>query len=137
MDLNEGFVLMRHDGPGHVTISDRRPTLRGLGLYHGKAGNGISVEFNVKIGPVTILGCTQTADGRLKLLVAEGESLPGPILQIGKTNSRLRFAIQPDAFVDRWCAEGPTHHVALGVGRQANAIQKVGALLGLETVRLC
>ncbi len=136
MDLAEGFMLMGHDGPGHVAISDRRPTLRGLGLYHGKAGCGVSVEFSVKTGPITILGCTQTADGRLKLLVAEGESLPGEILHIGNTNSRLRFALPPDEFVDRWCREGPTHHVALGVGHHAPTIEKVGRLLGLETVVL-
>jgi L-arabinose isomerase len=134
MDLAEGFVLMGHDGPGHVAISDHRPILRGLGLYHGKAGSGISVEFSVKTGPITILGLTQTADGRLKLLAAEGESLPGEILRIGNTNSRLRFALPPDEFVDRWCLEGPTHHVALGIGHQAGTIEKVGRLLGLETV---
>ena len=134
MDLAEGFVLMGHDGPGHIAISDRRPILRSLGLYHGKAGHGVSVEFNVKTGPVTILGCTQTADGRLKLLVAEGESLPGEILRIGNTNSRLRFALPPDELVDRWCREGPTHHVSLGVGHHARTLEKVGQLLGLDTV---
>jgi len=134
MDLAEGFVLMGHDGPGHVAISDRKPMLRGLGLYHGKAGRGVSVEFAVKTGPVTILGVTQTADGRLKLLAAEGESLPGEILRIGNTNSRLRFALPPDRFIDRWCQEGPTHHVALGVGHEAATLEKVGRLLGLETV---
>ena len=65
MDLAEGFVLMGHDGPGHVAISDRRPRLRGLGLLHGKAGHGLSVEFSVKTGPITSLGLTLTADGRL------------------------------------------------------------------------
>ncbi len=134
MDLAEGFMLMGHDGPGHIAISDRRPILRGLGLYHGKAGHGVSVEFAVKTGPVTILGVTQTADGRLKLLVAEGESLPGEVLRIGNTNSRLRFALPPDEFMDHWCQEGPTHHVALGLGHEAAALQKVGRLLGLETV---
>jgi L-arabinose isomerase len=134
MDLTQGFALMGHDGPGHLAISDRRPILRGLGLYHGKAGQGLSVEFSVKTGPVTILGLTQTADGRLKLLVAEGECIPGEILRIGNTNSRLRFALPPDEFVDRWCREGPTHHVALGIGHQAEALTRVGLLLGLETV---
>ena len=58
--------------------------LRGLGLFHGKAGHGLSVEFSVKTGPVTILGLTQTADGRLKLLAAEGESLPARSCVIGQ-----------------------------------------------------
>ncbi|HWR50877.1 MAG TPA: L-fucose/L-arabinose isomerase family protein [Bryobacteraceae bacterium] len=131
MDFREGFVLMGHDGPGHLAISDEKPILRGLGLYHGKRGCGVSVEFKVRRGPVTILGMTQTAGGSLKMIAAEGESLPGPILQIGNTNSRLRFKLPPGEFVNRWCAEGPTHHCALGVGRQLGELEKLGSLLGL------
>jgi L-arabinose isomerase len=134
MDFNEDFILMGHDGPGHIQISADKPVLRGLGLYHGKRGYGISVEFNVKTGPVTILGMTQTADGRLKMLVAEGESLPGPRLEIGNTNSRLKFALDPAEFMNRWCEQGPTHHCALGVGRQRRKIEKVARLLDLELV---
>src|SRR3712207_6169629 len=125
---------MGHDGPGHVAISDRKPILRGLGLYHGKAGFGVSVEFNVKTGPITILGVTQTRDGRLKLLAAEGESLPGPILRIGNTNSRLRFSLPPAAFMDAWCQQGPTHHCALGIGHRMSVLSKVGRLLDLEFI---
>lgn len=136
MDFVEKFILMGHDGPGHVTISEEKPKLRGLGLYHGKRGYGISVEFKVRTGPITILGTTQTAEGRLKFLVAEGESLPGSTFKIGNTNSRLRFGIEPAEFMDRWCAEGPTHHVGLGVGHVAEKIKKVARLLGLEVVQI-
>ncbi len=132
MDFDEDFILMGHDGPGHVTISDQRPILRGLGLYHGKAGQGVSVEFNVKTGPITILGMTQTCDGRFKLLAAEGESIPGPTLRIGNTNSRLRFGLGPAEFMDAWCEQAPTHHVALGVGHQVQVIRKVARILGVE-----
>lgn len=132
MDFNENFVLMGHDGPGHVAISAERPVLRGLGLFHGKRGYGLSVEFNVRLGPITILGVTQTAQGRLKLLAAEGESIPGPRMEIGNTNSRLRFALDPATFMDRWCEHGPTHHVALGVGHQIGRIRKLARLLNLE-----
>lgn len=137
MDFRESFVLMGHDGPGHLAISDRKPVLRGLGLYHGKAGFGVSVEFNVKRGPVTILAVTQTEDGMLKLLAAEGESLPGPILKIGNTNSRIRFPLSPGDFVTAWCHEGPTHHCALGVGHVAGKVEKLAYLLGLAFVRVC
>ncbi len=132
MDFNDDFILMGHDGPGHVAIAEGKPTLRGLGLYHGKRGYGLSVEFKVKTGPITILGMTQTADGRLKLLAAEGESLPGDTLQIGNTNSRLKFNLDPAAFMDRWCEHGPTHHCALGVGHQLGRIKKLARLLNLE-----
>jgi L-arabinose isomerase len=88
--------------------------------------------MKVRLGPVTILGVSQTADGNLKLIAAEGESIPGPTFQIGNTNSRIRFAAGPTAFFDEWCAEGPTHHVALGVGHQLSRIRKAADLLGVE-----
>lgn len=136
MDFEDNFLLMGHDGPGHITISDRKPILRGLGLYHGKAGYGVSVEFSVKTGPITIFAVTQTCDGRLKMLAAEGESISGPTLQIGNTNSRLRFSLPPAAFMNAWCEQGPTHHCALGVGHKAGTLRKTARLLGLEFVQV-
>jgi L-arabinose isomerase len=132
LDFDDEFVLMGHDGPGHLAIAEGRPVARALKLYHGKAGAGLSIEMKVRLGPVTILGVTQTAEGRLKLIAAEGESIAGPTFRIGNTNSRIRFAAAPTAFFDAWCAEGPTHHVALGVGHQVARLRKVGDLLGLE-----
>lgn len=132
MDFADDFVLMGHDGPGHIAISDRKPALRGLGLFHGKSGYGVSVEFNVKTGPITILACTQTRDGRLKFLAAEGESIPGPTLQIGNTNSRIRFGLPPAGFLDAWCGHAPTHHCALGVGHRLAVLDKFARLTGLE-----
>jgi len=132
LDFDDEFVLMGHDGPGHLAIAEGRPVARALKLYHGKAGAGLSIEMNVRLGPVTILGVTQTVNGRLKLIAAEGESIAGPTFGIGNTNSRIRFASGPAAFFDAWCARGPTHHVALGVGRQISRIRKVADLLGLE-----
>lgn len=137
MDFRAGIVLMGHDGPGHLAITDSRPVLRGLGLYHGKRGRGVSVEFSVKSGPVTLLAMTQTAEGRLKMITAEGESEAGPILRIGNTNSRLRFPLAPAAFLNQWCAEGPTHHCALGTGHNHSAIAKAGELLGIPAVKVC
>jgi L-arabinose isomerase len=136
MDFVDQFLLMGHDGPFHLAIADGKPALRGLGLYHGKRGQGISVEARVKTGPVTILGLTQTRKGNLRMLVSEGESIPGPILRIGNTNSRIRFPVGPAEFMNAWCTEGPTHHCALGVGHVADEIEKVARLLGLEIVRI-
>jgi L-arabinose isomerase len=137
MDFRDNFVLMGHDGPGHLAISERKPVLRGLGLYHGNRGYGVSVEFNVKTGPITLLAMTQTAEGSLKMLSAEGESIPGPILKIGNTNSRLRFPLGPREFVNQWCQQGPTHHCALGVGHLKDAIAKLSQLLGVPVVEIC
>jgi L-arabinose isomerase len=132
LDFEEGFVLMGHDGPGHLAIAEGRPVARALKLYHGKAGAGLSIEMKVRLGPVTILGVTQTFGGRLKLVAAEGESIAGPTFGIGNTNSRIRFPSGPTAFFDAWCAQGPTHHLALGVGHQLSRVRKVADLLELE-----
>jgi L-arabinose isomerase len=85
---------------------------------------------------VTILTLTQTADGRLKLLTAEGESLPGPTLRVGNTTSRIAFPLPPAEFINRWCGHGPTHHCALGVGHHAARVAKVARLLGLEVAHV-
>ena len=137
MDWNDDVVLMGHDGPGHIAIAQGKTKVRPLSVYHGKVGRGLSVEMSVKHGPVTLLSVVETGDGRLKLLVAEGESVPGPILEIGNTNSRYRFPIGARRFMNDWNAHGPAHHCAVGVGHIAGKIDKLGRLLGIETARVC
>ncbi|MGO9228237.1 MAG: arabinose isomerase [Bryobacteraceae bacterium] len=136
-DFQDDVVLMGHDGPGHVAIADGKTKVRPLGAFHGKVGRGLSVEMSVKHGPVTLLSVAEAAEGRLKLVVAEAESVPGPILEIGNTNSRYRFAIGARRFIEEWSAQGPAHHCAAGVGHIASRIQKLGALLGIDTLRVC
>jgi L-arabinose isomerase len=137
MDFKDDVVLMGHDGPGHIKIAEGRTKVRPLQVYHGKVGRGVSVEMAVKHGPVTLLSIIETAGGRLGLLCAEAESVPGPIMEIGNTNSRYRFPCGAREFVNRWNAHGPAHHCAVGVGHIADKIEKLGQLLGLETVRVC
>ncbi len=137
LDFREDVVLMGHDGPGHLRIAQGKPKVRPLGVYHGKVGRGLSVEMSVKHGPVTLLSVVETAEGKLKFLAAEGESVPGPILEIGNTNSRYSFPIGARRFVNEWNAQGPAHHCAIGLGHIANRIGKLGALLKMETVTIC
>lgn len=137
MDFKDDVVLMGHDGPGHIAIAEGKTKVRPLQVYHGKVGRGLSVEMSVRHGPVTLLAVVQTVDGRLKLLTAEAESVAGPILEIGNTNSRYRFSIGARQFVNAWNAQGPAHHCAVGVGHIAGKIDKLGKLLRLETVRIC
>ena len=137
MDWKEDVVLMGHDGPGHIAIAQGKTKVRPLSVFHGKVGRGLSVEMSVKHGPVTLLSVVETAGGGLKLLVAEGESVPGPILEIGNTNSRYKFSIGARRFTNDWNAQGPAHHCAVGVGKLAGKIEKFGRLLGIETVRVC
>ncbi len=135
-DYADDVVLMGHDGPGHLGIAEGKIRVRPLQIYHGKVGRGLSVEMSVKHGPVTLLSVVEDR-GRVKLLTAEAESVPGPILNIGNTNSRYRFPIGVRQFMDAWNAQGPAHHCAVGVGHLAGKIAKFGALLGIETIRIC
>jgi L-arabinose isomerase len=134
LDFVRGSVLVGHDGPHHLNIADGKPVLRSLGVYHGKPGSGAGVEFKIKEGPLTMLSVTVNAQGRIKFVIAEGESLQGEIPPTGNTNSHGYF--QPDlrTFLRRWVAEGPTHHFALGIGHHGETIRKVAGALGIEAV---
>ncbi len=63
--------------------------------------------------------------------------MPGPILKIGNTNSRYRFATGARRFVTEWSARGPAHHCAIGVGHIASKLEKLAHLLNLEMARVC
>jgi len=134
VDFKEGFVLVGHDGPHHLNIADGKPVLRSLVKYHGKPGHGASVEFKLKEGPITMLSVGVTAQGKFKFIVAEGESVRGPIPATGNTNTRGFFRPDVRTFLKRWVAEGPTHHFALGLGHRAQALRRIGEALGIETV---
>ncbi|MGI6544796.1 MAG: arabinose isomerase [Limnochordia bacterium] len=134
LDFRDDIVLVGHDGPAHIRISNERPILRGLSVYHGKRGHGLSVEFKVAEGPVTLLGLTQTHEGRFKFVAATGASVPGEIPQTGNTNTRVSFAVSVAEFVERWTMEGPTHHFALGVGNALSVLRKVARALDIELV---
>ncbi|MDR1131989.1 MAG: L-fucose/L-arabinose isomerase family protein [Oscillospiraceae bacterium] len=131
-DYLSGTILMGHDGPFHIAIAEGKPILRGLGVYHGKQGSGVSVEAKVRTGPVTNLSVTQSGDGRLKFLITEAESVPGEIMTIGNTQTPVRFKKDPDAYMDEWFAHAPTHHFAMSVGHNAGVLEKAALLLGVD-----
>ncbi|WP_200215085.1 L-fucose/L-arabinose isomerase family protein [Micromonospora coerulea] len=132
LNFFDNVVEMGHDGPAHLAISEGKPLLRGLGVYHGKRGWGVSVEFDVKHGPVTAFGVGQTRDGRYTFLASEGTVVAGPLLQIGNTTSRVDFGCDPGEWTDAWSASGVGHHWALGTGHQVAELRAVAELLDVE-----
>ncbi|MER5326734.1 L-fucose/L-arabinose isomerase family protein [Streptosporangium roseum] len=136
LDFARGHVEMGHDGPAHLAISSKRPLLRGLGVYHGKRGWGVSVEFDVTHGPVTAFGLLHRPDGRFGFVVSEGEVVDGPLLRIGNTTSRVDFGCDPGEWTDAWSATGISHHWALGTGHRAAELRAVADLLGADLIEV-
>jgi len=137
MDYNDDVVLMGHDGPGHIKIGEGKTKVRPLQVYHGKVGKGLSVEMTVKHGPVTLLSVVETVEGKLSFVCAEGESVAGPILEIGNTNSRYRFKTGARRFVESWNSYGSAHHCAVGIGNVTSRIKKLGMLLDVDVFVIC
>lgn len=135
-DYEEGTILLGHDGPFHLAIANGKPLLRGLGVYHGKQGTGVSVEAKVKSGEITNLGCTQTADGKLKFIITEAMATPAQIMTIGNTQTHVKFKKDPDSYMDEWFAESPTHHFAMSVGHNGRLFEKISDLLEVKCVTL-
>ena len=136
MDFTDDVIVLGHDGPAHFLLGEEKARLVPLPVYHGKPGKGLSIQMSVKHGPVTLLSVVEGRDG-ISFLLAEGESVPGPVLNIGNINSRYRFPLPAREFIDRWSKAGPSHHCAIGVGHVAGAIRKYAALLGIPVTVVC
>jgi L-arabinose isomerase len=136
IDFENDIVMWGHDGPAHFSIAEEKVKLVPLSVYHGKPGKGLSIEMRVKNGPVTLFALVQSGDRKLKFLVAEGETVPGPIFEIGNTNSRYKFPISAKQFMNDWCMAGPAHHCAIGVGHIATKIAKLAAIYDIEIMNI-
>ena len=132
IDFKQDTVLVGHDGPHHLNIANRQPVIRSLKKYHGKPGKGASVEFNIKEGPMTMLSIGVGPNGKFRFVVAEGESIAGPVPPTGNTNTHGKFAPDVRTFLKNWLKAGPTHHFALGIGHHAGTLEKIADILGIE-----
>ncbi|MEW4923863.1 L-fucose/L-arabinose isomerase family protein [Algibacter sp. 2305UL17-15] len=137
MDFEDEVILLGHDGPAHFKIADGKVGLVPLPVYHGKPGKGLSIQMKVANGPVTMLSVCQNGQGEVFFLVAEGESVSGPTLNIGNTNSRYKFPLSIRDFIDQWSLAGPSHHCAIGMGHQASQLKKIADLLNIKCIVIC
>jgi L-arabinose isomerase len=137
MDFDDNFILMGHDGPGNINVCEGQPRLQHLDVHHGKSGHGLGIDFEVKQGPVTLLNLTQFGvDKSFKLVYTIAEVIPGETLNIGNPNCRVRVSLPIHEFMDRWCQQGPSHHVALGIGDHSEAIETFAEAMKFKMVRI-
>ena len=137
MDFDENFILFGHDGPCNINMADGKPKLQHLEIHHGKSGHGLGIDFAMKPGPVTLLNLSQNDAGEtFKMIYSVGEIIPGPILNIGNPNCRVRLEKPIHQFIDEWCQHGPSHHLVIGYGDQKEALEIIAEALGFSIERV-
>jgi len=137
MDFKENFFLFGHDGPANINVADGKAKLQHLTVHHGKTGHGLGIDFRIPNGPVTLLNLTQFAAGStFKLIYTTAEAIPGDILNIGNPNCRVRVSRPMHEFMDAWCRQGPSHHIALGLGDRSQDLEACAEALGFMCVRI-
>ncbi|MBA7670255.1 hypothetical protein ES703_78400 [subsurface metagenome] len=137
IDFDEDFMLMGHDGPSNINMARGKPRLQHLEVHHGKTGHGLGIDFDMKNGPVTLLNLTQFDAGEtFKLVYSVGEIIPGPILRIGNPNCRVRLQRPIHEFMDAWCRQGPSHHIAIGYGDLSGELEIFSEAMKFRLVRV-
>ena len=137
MNFDEEFILMGHDGPSNINMAEGRPRLQHLRVHHGKSGHGLGIDFDMREGPVTLLNLTQfNAGDTFKLIYSVGEIIPGPILSIGNPNCRVRVSMPIHEFMDAWCQQGPSHHIAIGYGDRGRELEIFAEAMNFRIERI-
>ncbi|QGP91049.1 hypothetical protein MGLY_03730 [Neomoorella glycerini] len=98
---------------------------------HPNRKMALSVNFPLKEGEVTITRLSPGPDGRLRLLVVEGEGLEAGLLFQG--NTLLVKMQQPvRQLIAKFLQKGLEHHYVIIYGNYSLELKELGKLVGLE-----
>lgn len=136
-NFEENIVLVGHDGPCNTNVAASKPKLQLLDVLHGKTGFGLGIDFHMNQGPCTLLNLSQFGTVTpFKLIYSIAEVVPGPILNIGNPNCRIKLEKSMQEFFNDWSQQGPNHHIALGVGDYSDEIEAFAERIGFECIRV-
>ena len=137
MDFKNDILLVGHDGPSNIAVAEGKPRLQHLEVHHGKTGSGLGIDYEIKEGPVTLVNLTQfDAGDTFKIVYTIGKTEQGDILNIGNPNCRIRLQKPLHQFMDDWCQQGPSHHLALGIGDHSDALNTFAEAMKFRIVRI-
>ena len=138
MDFNDDVVLMGHDGPGHIAIAQGNTKVRPLQVYHGKVGRGLSVEMSVQTWPrhASFRRTNRRRQSRIPHRRRRIRPRPDPGNRQHQQPLSVPHRGAPFCRTS-WNAKAPAHHCAIGVGHIAHKLEKLGALLNINVIRIC
>lgn len=136
MDFGDQAVLMMHMGESNwrMARSDEPIWLlrSTLDLFDVQF-QPLLLAFSLKPGEATLVSLTTAWNGKLKLVVSEGEVLDFPYVA---DFCRPHFKFKPDKpladFLNRFSMAGGSHHLAMAYGRWATTLEKFATLAGIE-----
>ena len=138
MDASTGEFVIANTGEHDLAwiAEGARPHLcenhwfRGVGEHNGYCAN-----HDLPASTATLLAVSYSANGRLRLVSADGAVTGKGFPAVGTPNGAFRFASGPASIAWRdWIRAGVNHHSALAKGHLSSAVERVAAALGIEHV---
>ncbi|MGQ9682012.1 MAG: L-fucose/L-arabinose isomerase family protein [Anaerolineae bacterium] len=138
MDFDEQAIVMSHMGEGNWQMARRdRPVrlVRNAFPMASLCYAPAALSFALEPGHVTLASLTTGPEGRLRLVVGEGDILDFlPFQGAANPQYKLMPAGGLRRFLTGFSLAGGSHHQALAYGSHTQALQCLASLLGIECI---
>jgi L-arabinose isomerase len=140
MDFANNSILMMHMGEANWMMARKDEPIWVLRSTLGLADTPVApllLAFSLEPGDATLVNLTTVANGRLRLLVAEGRVADFPYIPaMERPHYKFTPAEELSKFLTEYSLLGGSHHLALSYGRWSNEVKKIGELLGIECLQV-